>query len=91
MRIIRQQSNKIFSQQKLHRNVNKDPKMYLLILEAVWFISEIKNHKQRVNKEHTLLARANKKKKVWSRQKYQTADQRKLTYFMCVPFIECNL
>ena len=35
MRIIRQQNNKEFSQQKLHNNVNRDPKLYLLILEAV--------------------------------------------------------
>jgi glutathione synthase/RimK-type ligase-like ATP-grasp enzyme len=35
MQTIRQQSNKVFSQQKLHNNVNKDPKMYLLFLEAV--------------------------------------------------------
>jgi len=90
MRIIRQQSNKIFSQQKLHHNVNKHPKIYLIILATVWFISEIRNRKQGVSKKQTLLARANKKKKDWDIQCYQTAGQRKLTRFMYVPTIECN-
>jgi hypothetical protein len=46
----------------LHHNVNTDRKMHLLMLEAVRFISEIKNHKQRVKNKQIFLARANKKK-----------------------------
>jgi hypothetical protein len=65
MRIIRKQSNKILSQQKLHHNASKHPKMYFFMVEDVWFILEIKNHKQRVNKEQTLLARANKRVNVY--------------------------